>query len=46
MVGLKLSFPVAKCTSGEKLQNSNVFLQLFGVYAPYILWMFLVFNDW
>ena len=28
---------IAQCTSDENLQNSNVFLQLFGVQAPYIL---------
>ena len=28
------------------LQNSNVFQQLFDLHAPYIWWMFLVFNEW
>ena len=30
-------FPVAYGTSSENLHNSNVFLQLFGVHASYIL---------
>ena len=37
MMGPKLLFPVAECTSGENRQNSNIFFQLFGVHAPYIL---------
>ena len=37
MMLLRLFFPVTKYTSGGNLQNSNVFLQLFGVHVPYIL---------
>ena len=46
MMWLRLLFPDAQCTSGENLQNSNVFQQLFGVHAPNILFLMIGYMLW